>query len=282
MAKCLTLRWCGTAKATPPHSFSLYVKGKILIAFILDPKFLIPFLATAGASLTIIILQSIHKIDVESKNKLYTVSYMTDACVRLLQASLIIKNNTIIPHITAAKQIMAGDNELLKKMFLTDEFDVLTDDPINLNNIPEENKVLIGYDSIAFLQSFEMVLYLFKIEKTKNSFNKFVKSNLKSELAFHQKSQDEQIDILSTYWDYLDKLSHEKDRLIAFVLHIFLPHAKNYIKRRSFLLYSKKDINELFSKATGLSEQYKSIIPDTDFFQQSVNGGIQKIMKAST
>jgi len=176
---------------------------------------------------------------------------------------------------------MNGDNELLKKMFLADEFDVLTDNPINFNNIPEEYKVLIGYDSIEFLQSFEMVLYLYKTEKTRDSFNEFVKSNLKSELAFHQKSQDEQIDILSTYWDYLDKLSHKEDGLIAFVLYIFLPHAKNFISRFSFLLYSKKDINELFSKAKGLSEQYKSIIPGTDFFQQSVSGGIQNIIKGN-
>ena len=204
---------------------------------------------------------------------------MTDACVRLLQASLIIKNNTIIPHLKASKQIMAGDNDLLKTMFLADEFDVLTDDSVNFNNIPEVYKVIIGYDSIEFLQSFEMVLYLYRVEKTKNSFNDFVKSNLKSELAFHQKSQNERIEILSTYWDYLDRLSHEEDRVIAFVLYIFLPHAQKYINRFSFLLYSKKDINKLFNKAKELSAQYKSIIPDTDFFQQSVSGGIQKIVK---
>jgi hypothetical protein len=250
-----------------------------MIDFLLNPKFLIPFLSTAGASLTVIILQSIHKIDVERKKKLYTVSYMTTACVRLLQASLIIKNNTIIPHITAANQMMAGNNELLKKTFLADEFDVLTDGPINLSNLTEEHKVLIGYDSIDLLQSFEIVLNHCKIEKTKNTFNEFVKSNLKSELAFNQRSQKEQVEILSTYCDYLDKLSHQEDRVIAFVLYVFLPHAKEYINRFSFFFYSKKDINELFSKAKELGEQYKSIIPDTDFFQQSVSGGMQKIIK---
>ena len=164
-------------------------------------------------------------------------------------------------------------------MFLADEFDVLTDEPVNFNNIPEEYKVLIGYDSIEFLQSFEMVLYLYKLEKTKNSFNEFVKANLKSELAYHRKDHDEQIEILSTYWDYLDKLSHEKDRVIAFILYVFLQHAQIYINRFSFLLYSKKNINALFNKAKELSEQYKSIIPDTNFFQQSVSGGVQKIIK---
>ena len=249
-----------------------------MIDFLLNPKFLIPFLSTVGASLTVIILQTIHKIDVERKKKLYTVSYMTDACVRLLQASLIIKNNTIIPHITAAMKMIAGDNELLKNTFLADEFDVLTDDTINFSNIPEEHKVLIGYDSIEFLQSFEMVLYLYKVDKTKNSFNEFVKSNLKSELAFRQKSQDEQIEILSTYWDYLDKLSHEKDRVIAFILYIFLPHANDYINCFSFLFYPKKNINELFNKAKELGKKYKSIVPDADFFHQSVSGGIQNIV----
>jgi len=251
----------------------------MLIDFILDPKFLIPFLSTVGASLTIIILHSIHKIDIERKKKLYTVSYMTDVCVRLFQASLIIKNNTIIPHITAAKQMMAGDKDLLTKTFLADEFDVLTDDPVNFNNIPDEYKVLIGYDSVEFLQSFEMVLYLSKNDKTKNSLNVFVKSNLKSELEFSQKTQDEQIDILSSYWDYLDRLSHEEDRVIAFILYIFLPHVQDYINRFSYLLYSKKDIHRLLSKATDLSEKYKNIIPGPDFFHQSVSGGIQKIIK---
>ena len=251
----------------------------MMIDFILNPKFLIPFLSTAGASLTIIILQSLHKIHVERKKKLYTVSYMTDVCLRLLQSSLIIKNYTIVPHIEAAKKITAGDKNLLKTMFLADEFDILTDDAINFNNLPEEYKVLIGYNDITFLQAFDTVLYLYKIDKTKNSLNDFVKVNLKSELTFSKRSQDEQVDIMSTYWDYLDKLAHEEDRVIAFVLYVFLPKVQQYIKRIAFLLYSKKNIKTLLHNAEDLQSKYQSIIPDANFFQESVSGGIQKILK---
>lgn len=140
---------------------------------------------------------------------------MTDVSVRLLQSSLILRKNTIIPHIEAAKMMIAGDSDLLKKTFLADEFDILTDAAIDFNNLSEEYKVLIGYDDIRLLQAFETIIYLNRIDKTKNSFNDFVKLKLKSEFSFTNKSQDEQVDILSTYWDYLDKLDHEENRIIS-------------------------------------------------------------------
>lgn len=250
-----------------------------MIDFILNPKFLIPFLSTAGASLTIIILQSIHRVDSDRKKKLYTVAYMTDVSLRLLQSSLILKKNTIIPHIEAAKKMIAGDQDLLKKTFLADEFDILTDGAIDFNNLPEEHKVLVGYNDIQLLQAFETILYLNRIDKTRNTLNDFVKLNLKSELSFANKNQDEQVDILSTYWDYLDKLDHEENRIIAFVLHIFLPRVRQYINRMSFLLYSKKNITTQLDGAVDLHNKYRSIIPDSSFFEKSVSGGIQKIIR---
>jgi hypothetical protein len=250
-----------------------------MIDFFLDPRFLIPFLSTAGASLTIIILQSIHRVDSERRRKLYTVAYMTNVSLRLLQTSLILRKNTIIPHIEAAKKMIAGNRELMKKTFLADEFDILTDGTIDFNNLPEEYKVLVGYDDIHLLQVFETILYLNSSDNTKNSFNDFVKFNLKSELSFANKSQDEQVDILSTYWDYLDKLDHQEKRITAFVLHIFLPRVRQYINRRSFLLYSKKNITTQLDAAVDLHNTYSSIIPEPSFFEKSVSGGIQKILR---
>jgi hypothetical protein len=164
-----------------------------MINFILDPKFLIPFLSTAGASLTIIILQSIHRIDTDRKKKLYTVAYMTVVGVRLLHSSLIIKKNTILPHLNATEKILKGDHDLLDKMFLADEFDILTDGSIDFNDLPEEHRVLVGYDDIHLLQAFESLLHFNKIDSTNNSLNDFVKVNLKSELSFRSKSSDEQM-----------------------------------------------------------------------------------------
>jgi len=253
-----------------------------MINFILDPKFLIPFLSTAGASLTIIILQSIHRIDADRKKKLYTVAYMTDVGLRLLQSSLILKKNTIIPHIEATEKIISGNRDLLKKTFLADEFDILTDGSIGFNNIPEEHKVLVGYDDIHLLQAFETLLYLISIDTTRNNLNDFVKHNLKSELSFGNKSQNEQVDILSIYWDYLGKMDHKEDRLIAFILHIFLPRVRQYIRRISFLLYSKKNITAQLESAEIMHSKFKSIIPGSDFFEKSVSGGIQRIIKDET
>jgi len=246
--------------------------------FILNSKFLIPFLSTVGASLTIIILQFIHRIDSDRKKKLYTVAYMTDVSFRLLQSSLILKKNTIIPHIEGVKKIIAGDRDLMKATFLADEFDVLTVGPIDFKNIPEENKMLVGYDDITLLQVFETLLYLNRIDNTRNDLNEFVKLNLKSELSFANKSHGDQLDILNTYWDYLDRLDHQEDRLIAFILYIFLPSVRQYIGRKSFLLYSKKNITTQINNAEWLHDEHRNIIPGPDFFEKSVSGGIQRII----
>jgi len=249
-----------------------------MIDFILDSRFLIPFLSTAGASLTVIVLQSIHRVDNDRKKKLYAVAYMTDASFGLLQSSLMLKKNTIIPHIDAAKKMIEGDRDLINTTFLADEFDILTDAAIDFNTLPEEHRILVGYDDIQLLQAFETILYLNRIDKTRNSLNDFVKLNLKSKLSFENKSQDEQVDILSTYWDYLDKLVHEKNRIIAVVLYIFLPRVRQYINRWSFLLYSKKNIAKQLDRVMDLHNKFGGIIPDPSFFEKSVSGGIQKII----
>jgi hypothetical protein len=175
--------------------------------------------------------------------------------------------------------MIEGDESLIRKTFLADEFDILTDSAIDFNNLPEEYKVLVGYDDILLLQAFETISYLNRIDKTRNSFNEFVKLNLKSQLAFEHKSKDEQIDILKTYWDYLDKLDHEENRLIAFVLYIFLPRVQGYINRISFLFYSKKNITTRLNGAVDLHNRFRTIIPDKSFFEKSLSGGMQNIIK---
>ena len=250
-----------------------------MIEFLLNPNFLIPFLSTVGASLTIIILHSIYRFTNDRKKKLYTVSYMADVSFRLLQSNLILKNNTILPHIEAAKKMIDGDQNLLNKTFLADEFDILTDSTIEFNHLPEEYKVLVGYDNIQLLQSFEIILYLEKNDKTQNSFNEFVKQNLKSEHSFINKNQDEKVDILKTYWDYLDKIDHETNRIITFVLYMFFPSVRQYLNKKYFLFCSKENITTLLNRATKLHENFRGIIPEPDFFEKSIKGGIQKIIK---
>ena len=83
---------------------------------------------------------------------------MTDVTVRLLHSSLIIQNNTILPHIKATKRIIDGDSNLLNTTLLADEFDILTDGAMKFNHLPEEYKVLIGYDNLRLIQCFETIL----------------------------------------------------------------------------------------------------------------------------
>jgi len=247
--------------------------------FLLNPNLLIPFLSTVCASLTIIILYSIHRYLNDRKKKLYTIAYMVDVSFRLLQTNLILKNNTILPHIEAVKKMIAGDQDLLIKTFLADEFDILTDSTIEFNHLPEEYKVLVGYDNIQLLQAFETILYLTRNDKTRNNFNEFVKQNLKSENSFKNKNQDEQIDILNTYWDYLDKIEHETNRVIAVVLYLFFPSVRGYINKKYFLFCSKRNITTLLESTTELQKIFKDIIPKSNFFEKSIKGGIQKIIK---
>lgn len=246
-----------------------------MLELILNPAFYIPLLSTAGASLTIIVLQSIHGIDKERKQKLFATSYMTSIAVRLLQSSLVIKNNTITPHIKAAKKILTGDKDLLETMFLSDEFDILSEQYINYSGVPENHKILIGYDNIDLLQTFETMVYLSSITSSNNDFNNFVKDNLKNSILFFGKTEDERNEILNIYWDYLSKIEHREDRLIAFILYIALPLIDSYTKQRQFMLYKKQNFHNHFKQVSLICEKYKNILPNKDFFHKSVSGGIQ-------
>ncbi len=203
---------------------------------------------------------------------------MTDVAVKLLQSSLIIQHNTILPHIEATKKILKGDLDLLNKTFLADEFDILTDSTMKFNHLPEEYKVLIGYDNLRIVQCFETILYLHENESKRKSFNEFVKNNLKAMLAFQEKNQRDQEDILNTYWDYLSSLQHEENRIIAMITHIFLPYIKKYLSQRCSFSCYKNEVHSMLTLYEQLKEEYRDLIPTTDFFKKSVSGGIQKII----
>lgn len=246
--------------------------------FLLDPKFLIPLFSTIGASCTILIIHATNSFFKIIKQKIYAIAYMTDVTVRLLQSSLIIQNNTIRPHIKATKRILDGDSDLLNTILLADEFDILTDGSMRFNHLLEEYKVLIGYDNLGLIQCFETILYLHENEAQRKTFNDFVKNNLKVMLAFQEKTSKEQASILNTYWDYLSSLEHEENRIIAMVIHIFLPHVKEYLNKRCFFFCYKNEVHSMLALSEQLKEKYRDSIPTTEFFKESVSGGIQKIV----
>lgn len=249
------------------------------MSFITDEKFLIPFLATTGASLTIILLQFLGRYIGNRRKKLYAVAYIADISFRSLFSDLLLKKRTILPHINATKRIISGDLKLLNTMFLGDEFDVLTDAPFDFGFLSEEYKVLLGNDDIDLVQAYEFIVYTNKNGMTQRAFNEFVKSNLKSQYFFNQKTPEAQQDILNTYWDYLDKLKHEGDRNICFVIDAFVPHVKEYIKGKQFLFFSKKSIEKSLLAIEKSVSDFRDALPEKKTPNDIASGGIQRALK---
>jgi hypothetical protein len=248
------------------------------MGFFADEKFLIPFLSTLGAALTVITLQFIHRYVNDKKKKIYAIGYIMHDCFGLLQSNLILKKHTIIPHIDAVKKIIGGDEKLLNTIFLADEFDILTDEPIDIDHLSEEYKTLLGSEDISLVKSYETLIFLNKNIKTSEVFNDFVKNNLKSEHFFKSQSPDKQIDVLKIYWDYLDKIRHETDRNIFFILEIILPSIKKYINRKQFLLFSTKGIKTLTNKVENSLTNFQDVLPEKDYLNKAISGGIQKAL----
>lgn len=249
-----------------------------LLEFLTNESFLLPFLSTVAASATILLIQFIHRFVSEKKKKLYAVSYITDVCFRVLHSNLILKGNPILPHIEAVKRILGGDNNLLETMFLADEFDILTDRPFEFNHLPEEYKVLLGFDDIEIVQIFETITYLNTNEQKREALNEFVKNNLKSQHMFATKSNQEKLDCLNTYWGYLDEIKHQTDRLIVFVAYLAIPKIRKYIKQKQFVPFSKESTRSVLDKIDDVLEQNLEIVPPQDFLQNLGKGGIAKFL----
>ena len=246
--------------------------------FLKDEKFLIPFLSTLGASLAIIIGQQILGFSARQRKKLYCIAYISDVADKLLFSNLIIKKNTIIPHIKATKEIIKGNSELLDIMFKADEFDILTGKTIEFNHLPEEYKLLVGFDSIKTLQTIEFVTALSVDDSSKISLNDFVKNNLKKGLHFDSQSENEKLDILNTYWDYLDKVDRDIDRINGFIVNILVPTIERYKNRFGFKFFSRKEISNNIRQIKSLHKDFKKLIPNSEDMKNNINNGIQKVI----
>ena len=250
-----------------------------MIEFLLDEKFLMPFLSTLGASLAIIIGQQIFNFSSRQRQKLYCLNYITNIADKILFSNLLIKEKTIIPHIEATKNILKGDKELLEIMFKSDEFDILTSPSIEFNHLPQEYKLLIGFDDMKMLQAIEFLSSLIIDNSAKTNLNEFVKNNLKSELAFYSKSEKDRTDLLQIYWDYLDQIDYNVDRINGYIINVLVPSIKKYKKKRSFFFFQKKEINNNLKALIQLKKKFKSIIPDINDLKNNLDNGIQKVVK---
>jgi hypothetical protein len=248
-----------------------------IAGFLKSKDFLTPFLSTVGASLTVLLVESMRARRKDSKKKLYVAGYMADVSRRMLHSSLFLQERTILPHIDAVKKILKGDAQLAAKMFAADEFDILTDPSPQYFPLPEDHKVEVGYDDIELLQAFEFVMYQSQNDGIRRRFNDFVREKLKSELQFRNRGSEERADILNTYWDYLDRISYAEKRTVATILYILLPKIESYARQRRLLFYSKKGIKEQIALCDEIKNQFAPLIPGTDFFEKASKAGIQRL-----
>lgn len=235
----------------------------------------LPFLATVGASFTVLAIQALNQFRKEHRQRLYAVGYMADVLYRLVQSELIIQKHTIGPHIEATKRILSGDHELLELTLDTDEFDILAAGPLTFMKLSDDHKLLVGYDDIQILQAFDTLLYLHADDTDRLALRAFVAKNLKSKKQFLELKEDHQADVLNTYWDYLTSLEHDGKRLTAFVFYIIVPMLRTYIDSKKFALFRTKSISGTLDQVQSLHGQYEEFVPGPEFFQQTRDAGIQ-------
>jgi len=235
----------------------------------------LPFLATAGASLTVLAVQSLSQYRKEHRQRIYAVGFMADVLFRLVHSELIIQKHTIGPHIEATKRILSGDHALLEVTLDTDEFDILSAGPLSFIKLPEDHKVLVGYDDIHIVQAFDTLLYLHSDDSNRLALRAFVAENLKSKKHFLELSVADQQDILNTYWDHLRALEHDGKRLAAFAFYIVSPMLRAYASSKTFRFFSTKAILETLESISSLQSEYRDFVPTQEFLSQSRDSGIQ-------
>ena len=246
-----------------------------MLEFFTNENLYLPLLATLGASLAVIGFQALNRYENEMKQRIYAVNYMLDVAYRILSSTLVVKNHTIVPHIESTKRILKGDPDLLEQMLLTDEFDILKASPMGFSHLPNEFKVLLGYDDIELVQKFDAFLYVYGTDENRTHLNEFVKFNLKKVNEFLSKEKKEREDILNTYWDILESLDHETRRVLVFVRDMLLPTLSQYLRRYQFYLFRTSAANRKIKSIISLIENHCDSFPEEGYMDKVKQGGIQ-------
>lgn len=250
---------------------------KTILDKILIPDVLGPFFATIAGASTVIVIEAISKFFRDKKKKLYAINTIVYTYTKILHMQLILKKMTIQPHIDGVKRMIAGDKHLLAKTFLADEFDVLTDDTMNFDLLSNEYKILIAQDKLDYVQIYEMICKLLVSRKATDTLNLFVRDNLKIEAKFGAKSPEEQESILYAYLDHMEKIKHDADRCISFVLDHGLPSMKKYKNSRQFYYFPKKNINENIKRFYEIKENFREILPEENYVFKSTTDAMNHL-----
>jgi hypothetical protein len=245
-------------------------------AVMFSDKLVLPLLATLGASLTILFIQLNSRRIKETKQKIYTASYIMHQCYKILFSELSIVKATISPHIKAIERILEGDEKLLTTMFLTNEFDILKVPSPPIANLPDDYLLMVGYDDILLVSMYETLAYINRDDASRQDLNECVKNKLKNMNAFMVLTEEEKTDILHEYYDLLISIEHASKRKAFFILYQVAPSFSKYVRGYKFWLYSKRSLNAEKEKIKEIAADYKDYLPTADFGNESMNGGIQE------
>lgn len=247
-------------------------------AFLQNEKFLFPFFSTLGATLTVLTFQFVQRSVSEKKKKIFAISYMYDVCYLIYVANMILKQNTILPHIEAIERVFQGETNILQVLFDSGDFKILTENSPDFRLLPEEHKMLVGCDNIRLIQAFEAVIYLYGQKSKSEKLNNHVNEYLLSNSNFSKFSGPEQIEILKTYLDNLVSVKYENDRAIWFVLFSVLPELKQYSKSLQFFGFNRKSIKTTQENIALKIQEYKELLPENDLMSKKKKSGIQSAL----
>jgi hypothetical protein len=242
--------------------------------FFSKEKFLVPFLATLVASLTILLVNRLNERSKTKKKKIYAVTYIADSLQRALHCSLIIKIDTIIPHIEAVERILQGEYRILEQMIENDDINILQDDSFHFPSLPENYKILLGIDDIEIIQMWDAFRHLQEKAAVKKHLWSEELSNFDSFMSLSQQRREQ---ILRQRRDFLERKLLEADRTIQ-LIRLFYPRVRRYMDGINFVFRSKTSFRRAISHIEHILASHADYLPPANFLEQRRVSGIKQAL----
>ena len=242
--------------------------------FFFEEKFLVPFLSTLVASVTVLLVNRINARSNRQRKKIYATTYMADSFQRALHSNLIIKVHTILPHLEAIQKIIDGDNGLLYDMIINDDVDVLQDKAFRFMSLPDEYKVLVANDDVELVQIWDALNYLQDTAQEKKHFGSQELSTFDGFMSLDHRRRN---DILDARRKFLERRLHEADRTIDHIRR-FYPRLQEYMKNWQFIFYQKKSFWKKMIDIDEILQAYKRDLPPAELLEQRRLSGIKKAL----
>lgn len=242
--------------------------------FFYRDKFLVPFLATLVASLTILSVNNLNERSRRTSKKVYAATYIAESLRRALHSYLILKVDTIIPHLQAVDKVLDGDARILRALIENDEVEILQGKNFTFPSLPEDYKVLLGIDDVTIIQMWDTFRYL---QETADAKGPFASEEMRSFDIFMSLSQQRREQILRSRRDRLERSLHEADRIIHLV-RLFYPKIKQYMSGIAFFFRAKKSFHHISVQIEQILEEYADLLPPADILEQRRCSGIKRAL----